>query len=506
MQTHAPAQQAKQNQSHAEHKPHQSAQPQFEDARPEATAQLRLQSLMANSAQSTQLKSTQAMMAASTPVRNLGQALSATNPVPVQRMEDEELLQAKAEESIQREQAEAASPKPNNTGLPDNLKTGIENLSGIRMDHVRVHYNSDKPAQLQAHAYAQGSEIHVAPGQEKHLPHEAWHVVQQAQGRVRPTVQMKGGVGVNDDEGLEREADVMGAWAVQMVAEAQKARPDLASVGLGGQLIVQREYAEATCVVAGHKETASSKGAYKSHWVSDAMNTVASVVPKLVPGERSGEWVEVAGNAKLQCAEPKSLSLALRNGLNKDDQITEEELVGIEWENIKWKEGHRDNDPACPCPTCKTWMNGEAGSASPLDTALAAVRVAGQVNKKYFEDDDARDEFNEKKRLAAEAKQRKIAEYEKDGKYIEILGEAGCDEPYHEIIIRVNAHRAQLTLYVEYNEKMQEMETEILKLDDDIKISGTQQKKTLKENKIKLEKEVEKIKLKMGEIMEAALA
>jgi len=83
------------------------------------------------------------------------------------------------------------------------------------MDDVRVHYNSDKPAQLQAHAYAQGTEIHLAPGQEKHLAHEAWHVVQQMQGRVKPTMQMKGDVNVNDDAGLEKEADVMGEKAIQ---------------------------------------------------------------------------------------------------------------------------------------------------------------------------------------------------------------------------------------------------------------------------------------------------
>lgn len=109
--------------------------------------------------------------------------------------------------------------KPNNTGLPDQLKTGIESLSGMSMDHVRVHYNSDKPAQLNAHAYAQGSEIHVAAGQEKHLPHEAWHVVQQAQGRVKPTQQLKGNVPVNDDSGLESEADMMGARAVSYTAQ-----------------------------------------------------------------------------------------------------------------------------------------------------------------------------------------------------------------------------------------------------------------------------------------------
>lgn len=102
----------------------------------------------------------------------------------------------------------------NNTGLPDNLKSGIENLSGFSMDDVKVHYNSDKPAQFNALAYAQGTDIHIGPGQEKHLPHEAWHVVQQKQGRVMPTMQMKTVHGVNSDSGLEREADIMGALAL----------------------------------------------------------------------------------------------------------------------------------------------------------------------------------------------------------------------------------------------------------------------------------------------------
>lgn len=107
--------------------------------------------------------------------------------------------------------------KKNNTGLPGNLKSGIENLSGLSMDDVRVHFNSAQPAQLQAHAFAQGTDIHIAPGQEKHLPHEAWHVVQQKQGRVKPTIQMKGSVDVNDDRYLEREADIMGAKSLQMM-------------------------------------------------------------------------------------------------------------------------------------------------------------------------------------------------------------------------------------------------------------------------------------------------
>lgn len=101
----------------------------------------------------------------------------------------------------------------NETGLPDNLKSGIENTSGLSLEDVRVHYNSPAPANLNALAYAQGTDIHVAPGQEQHLPHEAWHVVQQMQGRVSPTMQM-GGMSINDNESLEREADMMGNKAL----------------------------------------------------------------------------------------------------------------------------------------------------------------------------------------------------------------------------------------------------------------------------------------------------
>ena len=56
-----------------------------------------------------------------------------------------------------------------------------------------------------------------APAQREATPnrsHEACHIVQQKQGRVRPTMQMKG-VRVNDDAGPEREADVMRTNRVQ---------------------------------------------------------------------------------------------------------------------------------------------------------------------------------------------------------------------------------------------------------------------------------------------------
>jgi len=111
--------------------------------------------------------------------------------------------------------------EPNNTGLPDQLKSGIETLSGLAMDDVRVHYNSSKPAAVQAHAYAQGTDIHIAPGQEKHLPHEAWHVVQQKQGRVKPTLQLKG-VAINDQIVQHAAYGTLGAPIQRITIDGQK--------------------------------------------------------------------------------------------------------------------------------------------------------------------------------------------------------------------------------------------------------------------------------------------
>jgi hypothetical protein len=99
----------------------------------------------------------------------------------------------------------------NKNGLPNNLQAGAERLSGHNMDDVKVHYNSPKPREIGAHAYAQGTEIHLASGQEKHLPHEAWHIVQQKQGRVTSGNYQAEMGPVNNDRKLESEADRMGA-------------------------------------------------------------------------------------------------------------------------------------------------------------------------------------------------------------------------------------------------------------------------------------------------------
>ncbi|MEY2704353.1 MAG: hypothetical protein RL407_415 [Bacteroidota bacterium] len=175
-------------------------------------------------------------------------------------------LQAKIDSKME-SSAPVVQREENKTGIPDALKSGMESISGLSLDDVKVHRNSDKPAQLQAHAYAQGNDIHLAPGQEKHLPHELGHVVQQKEGRVKPTVQLKGDVTINDDMGLEKEADVLG-----VMAQAHPKKPfqlskndpteveSLKKSGIQRKEIIQRQRTPA--------EEAAAREEFKRHFIT----------------------------------------------------------------------------------------------------------------------------------------------------------------------------------------------------------------------------------------------
>lgn len=97
--------------------------------------------------------------------------------------------------------------RPNLTGIPTQVKTEFEARSGQSLDHVRVHYNSDKPAKLGALAYAQGDHIYLGPNQQRHLRHELIHHEYQQLGLVRPTA-YRGGVAFNTQPAMERAADL----------------------------------------------------------------------------------------------------------------------------------------------------------------------------------------------------------------------------------------------------------------------------------------------------------
>jgi len=191
--------------------------------------------------------------------------------VPVLQLKSSNLFPPIQLNDTNAEPKQLASAPENKNGLPKQLKSGIESLSGMSMDEVKVHYNSSKPAQLKAHAYAQGSDIHVGSGQEKHLPHEAWHVVQQAQGRVKPTAQFHGDVAVNDDENLEKEADLMGAQALQMANVENDAPIQQKSISELGSIqkkdIIQKQkYLELDTIPEETDEEVQNDATYDPMW------------------------------------------------------------------------------------------------------------------------------------------------------------------------------------------------------------------------------------------------
>jgi len=131
-----------------------------------------------------------------------------------------------------------ANAAPGHAGLPGHLAARIEALSGLSMHDVRVHRGSALPAGVGALAFARGTDIHLAPGQERHLPHEAWHVVQQKQGRVRATGSVAG-VLINDDPRLEAEAETMSA-RIPIAATPRDQGPPMPGTAPVGTGVVQR--------------------------------------------------------------------------------------------------------------------------------------------------------------------------------------------------------------------------------------------------------------------------
>jgi hypothetical protein len=105
--------------------------------------------------------------------------------------------------------------------MPEAVQAKMERALGSDFSAVRIHEGPRAEA-LGAQAYTQGSDIHFAPGRydphgaqgQELLGHELTHVVQQSQGRVQATTQAKG-LPVNDDPGLEQEADEQGARAAR---------------------------------------------------------------------------------------------------------------------------------------------------------------------------------------------------------------------------------------------------------------------------------------------------
>lgn len=128
----------------------------------------------------------------------------------------------------------------NHTGIPTQLKERLEESTGVSFDDVRVRYNSDLPARLDALAYTQGNRVEIAPGQERHLPHELGHVVQQKLGLVRANAMHPSGVAMNTEAELEYQADEIGAGK----------KIGRSSIGNAGMNVVQRYIIIDNCTFA----------------------------------------------------------------------------------------------------------------------------------------------------------------------------------------------------------------------------------------------------------------
>ncbi len=135
-------------------------------------------------------------------------------------MEEEELQMKSAAPPVQRK----------GEGMPEPVRAKMEQAFGTDFSDVRVH-TGNQAEQVGALAYAQGNDIHFAPGQyhpetskgQELLGHELAHIVQQKQGRVKPTTEVNG-VAVNDDPSLEREADQWGTKAAQTKLDSARYR------------------------------------------------------------------------------------------------------------------------------------------------------------------------------------------------------------------------------------------------------------------------------------------
>lgn len=121
-----------------------------------------------------------------------------------------------------------ASPPPfqlksaSSSAMPGETLSQMSSTFGTDFSDVNIHQGSQSAVDAGALAYTQGNDIHFAPGQydpasqsgQELLGHELTHVVQQREGRVQANNEVNG-MPLNDDKGLEKEADDMGTAVAQ---------------------------------------------------------------------------------------------------------------------------------------------------------------------------------------------------------------------------------------------------------------------------------------------------
>jgi len=115
-----------------------------------------------------------------------------------------------------------SSGKQNNS-LPTKLQSNMESSLGHDFSNVGIHTNSQEAVQMNARAFTQSEQVHFAPGEfnpssiegQNLIGHEFTHIAQQRAGVVKPTKILQKGVAINDNKGLESEADNFGRKAAR---------------------------------------------------------------------------------------------------------------------------------------------------------------------------------------------------------------------------------------------------------------------------------------------------
>ena len=135
------------------------------------------------------------------------------SPPPFQLKPDSK---SKAYTAIQRK-------TPTSGGMPVDLLINMSQSLGADFSEVNIHRDSQSATDAGALAYTQGNDVHFAPGQydpesasgQELIGHELTHVIQQREGRVRANNEVNG-MPLNDDKGLEKEADEGGMKVTQL--------------------------------------------------------------------------------------------------------------------------------------------------------------------------------------------------------------------------------------------------------------------------------------------------
>lgn len=294
-------------------------------------------------------------------------------PLQLQAAEDEEMLvqrkgpvplmttQCEGEESIQRrgpvppmnidsdELSQSSYSRSNK--MPHLVQRKMESSFGEDFSDVNIHANSSQSKDLNAHAFAKGNDIHFATGMynpesqkgQELLGHELTHVVQQRQGRVQPTAQKKG-VGINDDAGLEKEADEMGEKA---------AKGETTSVQNGAPFSIQKSDADKVEIQAGSIALAGEGGMNEVRNIHFPLNSPSSgvtlgkgydmgtrtkedikdnLIEAGVPEDQATKISEAAG---LKGSDAKQFVIDKKQSIGKISEVAVLNLFNAEWTKMK---------------------------------------------------------------------------------------------------------------------------------------------------------------------------